>query len=542
MLRCRPLLKQIERPKYEAYQRKPHPGVYVNTHFESQARNPYKQLENNSSADNLMQDSLFTPEQLGLKEFALNLNRLVHFGYGNEEILSRYASRALELVPSMKSRDIAMTMNSFSKSGHTSNSDLFEAYVKVIPSRLIHFTPLEIGLTLNSLSKLVRPVSVDIKPLLKRITDEIPHKLDMFAADSFSQTCHALAKLEAQIDRLLVHDLCKYFVSHVNEFSMQGLCMVLNALGRLGCDVPGNFWTCIFQEITDREEPIEKHWPPVLLVAASHSTGCQERSNFAEKMANLSVKHKIGIREISMTLSSLARMNYFDSKFEWLELMSVALQSLQMSTIPVKNESIVQLMQALGKRAITDDQSISLARKCIDKLNSSNSFIETGLLNDLAVVAYAMKQLKLQRVHKEFLNQIALRAMRTLSTGASHWGSTYATLSYAFAGEEISRSETLYHLISRGLTSTSLSAKSIGMALVGFSHKGAIGEGLKSAFAEQLRRLLLEGKLTPEESKGVLDGARSVNWSIDSDSFMQLKELIKRRGRKRDRILDGLSL
>ena len=186
-------------------------GVYMNTKYEAASKNPYRQEETYQSPDNLVQDSLFTPELLDIRSFALNLNRLVHYNYHKDTgVIEKYASRAIDLCSTMKSRDFAMTLNSFAKAGYSSK-ELIAAYCKSMTPRLIHFIPLEIGLTLNAIAKLSKD-SVDVADLLKLIVDEIPHKLDAFEPDNFAQAAHGLARLGFVDDKLLISDLSAYFI------------------------------------------------------------------------------------------------------------------------------------------------------------------------------------------------------------------------------------------------------------------------------------------------------------------------------------------
>ena len=500
-----------EAARNREFSRKAPSGVYMNSRFEASAKNPYKQEETMQSADNLMQEKLFTPELLDLRSFALNLNRLVHYGYHSDTgIIEKYASRAIELASTMKSRDYAMTLNSFAKAGYTNSDNLIATYCKTMTPRLIHFIPLEIGLVLNALTKLGKD-HPSVPAFLKSLVDEIPHKLDSFEPDNLAQTVHALARLGYTRDKLLISDITTHFIKHSDKYDSQSLFMVMNAFGRFVRSVPvePEFWDAAMRRAILVD--LEPHMPALMLTAvaaAKHSSPVV--LEFSSEMARQS-------NNLPMTMSALAKLGMFGSRLPWKNMIEEISRSENLHS-----RDALQVLHAIARRGVGD--ATDLAIRIIGNL-------EICSLNELSLVAYA--QARLEITAPDLLE----KATRLLSDEKAISTVTLATIAYSF--KKIADSSLMYYYIFKGFEGASdVSVESMCMAMAGFAERGAIAVKLREVF----EKIIKKKQLTASEANRLL--VAKVEWSKDVNELLSEvgSEEVVRYSVHRDKILEGLEV
>lgn len=194
--------------------------------IEKKIRNPDK-YEQKMHFDNLTKGELFLPESCKAKKLAMLCNRLFYFDINDEDILERYANRAVVIANSMNTKEMSLILNTMAKMNHK-NEKLLETFAKHIPRKLHKAVPQDISLLLNAYAHFHY---VD-KELFSRICEEIPHKIPYFEPSHIASVINAFSKLQIK-DKIIIDDMTDEIVDKIREFNTKALTNVINSFAKL---------------------------------------------------------------------------------------------------------------------------------------------------------------------------------------------------------------------------------------------------------------------------------------------------------------------
>ncbi|CAA9991002.1 conserved Plasmodium protein, unknown function [Plasmodium knowlesi strain H] len=194
--------------------------------IEKKIRNPHK-YEEKMHFDNLTKGELYVPESCKAKKLAMLCNRLFYFDINDEELLDRYAQRAIVIVNSMSTKEISLILNTMRKYNHR-NEKLLEAFAKHIPRKLHKGVPQDISLILNAYAHF----NFIDNNLFSRICEEIPHKITYFQPFHISSVVNAFYKLKIK-DRIIIDDLVDETIERIEEFDAKSLTNIINSFSKL---------------------------------------------------------------------------------------------------------------------------------------------------------------------------------------------------------------------------------------------------------------------------------------------------------------------
>ncbi|GAW83592.1 hypothetical protein, conserved [Plasmodium gonderi] len=194
--------------------------------IEKKIKNPDK-YEEKMHFDNLIKGELYVPESCKGKKLAMLCNRLYYFNINDEELLDRYAQRAIVIVNSLGTKEISLILNTMRKFNHR-NEKLLDTFAKHIPSKLHKGVPQDISLILNAYSHF----NFIDKNLFNRICEEIPHKIPYFEHTHISSVVNAFYKLNIK-DRIIIDDLVDEIIDRIDEFDAKSLTNIINSFSKL---------------------------------------------------------------------------------------------------------------------------------------------------------------------------------------------------------------------------------------------------------------------------------------------------------------------
>ncbi|KJP87245.1 hypothetical protein AK88_03162 [Plasmodium fragile] len=194
--------------------------------IEKKIRNPDK-YEKKMHFDNLTKGELYVPESCKPKKLAMLCNRLFYFDINDEELLDRYAQRAIVIVNSMSTKEISLILNTMRKFNHR-NEKLLETFAKHIPRKLHKGVPQDISLILNAYAHF----NFIDNNLFSRICEEIPHKITYFEHFHISSVVNAFYKLQIK-DRIIIDDLVDEIIERIDEFDAKSLTNIINSFSKL---------------------------------------------------------------------------------------------------------------------------------------------------------------------------------------------------------------------------------------------------------------------------------------------------------------------
>ncbi|CRH02638.1 conserved Plasmodium protein, unknown function [Plasmodium relictum] len=194
--------------------------------IEKKIKNPDK-YEEKMHFDNLCKGELYLPESCKAKKLAMLCNRLFYFNINDEDLLDRYAQRAIVIANSMSTKEISLILNTMRKFNHK-NEKLLETFAKYIPSKLHKGVPQDISLILNAYSHF----NYIDKNLFNRICEEIPHKIPHFQHNHISSVINAFYKLKIK-DKIIIDDMADEIVERINEFDTKSLTNIINSFSKL---------------------------------------------------------------------------------------------------------------------------------------------------------------------------------------------------------------------------------------------------------------------------------------------------------------------
>ncbi|VWU52499.1 conserved protein, unknown function [Hepatocystis sp. ex Piliocolobus tephrosceles] len=194
--------------------------------IEKKIRNPYN-YEKKMHFDNLTKGELYVPESCKGKKLAMLCNRLYYFNINDDELLDRYAQRAIVIANTMGTKEMSLILNTMRKFNYK-NIKLLETFSKYIPSKLHKSVPQDISLILNAYAHFYY---VD-KNLFTRICEEIPHKIPYFQASHISSVINAFYRLKIK-DQIIINDLVDEIIDRVEEFDNKSLTNTINSLVNL---------------------------------------------------------------------------------------------------------------------------------------------------------------------------------------------------------------------------------------------------------------------------------------------------------------------
>ncbi|ANQ11074.1 Uncharacterized protein PCOAH_00054830 [Plasmodium coatneyi] len=194
--------------------------------IEKKIRNPDK-YEEKMHFDNLTKGELYVPESCKAKKLAMLCNRLFYFDINDEELLDRYAQRAIVIVNSMSTKEISLILNTMRKFNHK-NEKLLETFAKHIPRKLHKGVPQDISLILNAYAHF----NFIDNNLFSRICEEIPHKITYFQPFHISSVVNAFYKLKIK-DRIIIDDLVDETIERIDEFDAKSLTNIINSFSKL---------------------------------------------------------------------------------------------------------------------------------------------------------------------------------------------------------------------------------------------------------------------------------------------------------------------
>ncbi|SCN63220.1 conserved Plasmodium protein, unknown function [Plasmodium chabaudi chabaudi] len=194
--------------------------------IEKKIRNPDK-YEEKMHFDNLSKGELYLPESCKGKKLAMLCNRLYYFDINDEELLERYAQRAIVIANNMSTKEMSLILNTMRKFNHK-NVNLLETFAKYIPSKLHKSVPQDISLMLNAYAHFNY---VD-NNLFNRICEEIPHKIPYFEPSHISSIINAFYKLNIK-DKIIIYDMIDELVDRIDEFDSKSLTNLINSLSKM---------------------------------------------------------------------------------------------------------------------------------------------------------------------------------------------------------------------------------------------------------------------------------------------------------------------
>ncbi|CRG97778.1 conserved Plasmodium protein, unknown function [Plasmodium gallinaceum] len=194
--------------------------------IEKKIKNPDK-YEEKMHFDNLCKGELYLPESCKARKLAMLCNRLFYFNINDEELLERYAQRAIVIANSMGTKEISLILNTMRKFNHK-NEKLLETFAKYIPSKLYKGVPQDISLILNAYAHF----NYIDKNLFNRICEEIPHKIPYFEHNHISSVINAFYKLKIK-DKIIIDDMADEIIERINEFDTKSLTNIINSFSKL---------------------------------------------------------------------------------------------------------------------------------------------------------------------------------------------------------------------------------------------------------------------------------------------------------------------
>ncbi|EUD69067.1 hypothetical protein C922_00759 [Plasmodium inui San Antonio 1] len=194
--------------------------------IEKKIRNPDK-YEEKMHFDNLTKGELYVPESCKAKKLAMLCNRLFYFDINDDELLDRYAQRAIVIVNSMSTKEISLILNTMRKFNHK-NEKLLETFAKHIPRKLHKGVPQDISLILNAYAHF----NFIDNNLFSRICEEIPHKITYFQHVHIASVVNAFYKLKIK-DRIIIDDLVDETIERIDEFDAKSLTNIINSFSKL---------------------------------------------------------------------------------------------------------------------------------------------------------------------------------------------------------------------------------------------------------------------------------------------------------------------
>ncbi|SCO75462.1 conserved Plasmodium protein, unknown function [Plasmodium vivax] len=194
--------------------------------IEKKIKNPDK-YEEKMHFDNLTKGELYIPESCKARKLAMLCNRLFYFEINDEELLDRYAQRAIVLVNSMNTKEISLILNTMRKFNHR-NEKLLETFAKHIPRKLHKGVPQDISLILNAYAHF----NYIDNHLFSRICEEIPHKVTYFSHAHIASVVNAFYKLKIK-DRIIIDDLVDETIERIDEFDAKSLTNMINSFSKL---------------------------------------------------------------------------------------------------------------------------------------------------------------------------------------------------------------------------------------------------------------------------------------------------------------------
>ncbi|KAI4834929.1 heptatricopeptide repeat-containing protein [Plasmodium brasilianum] len=194
--------------------------------IEKKIKNP-KKYEEKMHFDTLSKGELYLPESCKAKKLAMLCNRLYYFNINDEELLDRYAERAVVIVNSMNTKEMSLVLNTMRKFNHK-NEKLLEAFAKHIPRKLHKGVPQDISLILNAYAHF----NFIDNNLFSRICEEIPHKIPYFEHSHISSVINAFYKLKIK-DKIIIADMVDEIIERIDEFDTKSLTNIINCFSKM---------------------------------------------------------------------------------------------------------------------------------------------------------------------------------------------------------------------------------------------------------------------------------------------------------------------
>ncbi|SBS88507.1 conserved Plasmodium protein, unknown function [Plasmodium ovale curtisi] len=212
--------------------------------IEKKIRNPDK-YEEKMHFDNLSRGELYIPESCKAKKLAMLCNRLYYFNINDDELLDRYAQRAIVIANSMSTKEMSLILNTMRRFNHR-NVNLLEIFAKYIPKKLHKGVPQDISLILNAYAHF----NFIDNNLFSRICEEIPHKIPYFQHSHIASVMNAFYKLNIK-DKIIIYDMLDEVIDRTDEFDSKSLTNVINCLSKINYkNVNKNvIWTKMFEAV-----------------------------------------------------------------------------------------------------------------------------------------------------------------------------------------------------------------------------------------------------------------------------------------------------
>uniref|UniRef100_A0A0G4G3R5 RNA-editing substrate-binding complex 6 protein domain-containing protein n=1 Tax=Chromera velia CCMP2878 TaxID=1169474 RepID=A0A0G4G3R5_9ALVE len=334
--------------------------------YEPLVWNPFRHNRMSETIDHLMKRDLYTPEAIGGKKLALLANRMVRFGYEEEDLLRRYAERAVKLAPGLETKQFALLLNSMERTNFR-HDGMLEAFAQHIPARLSEALPLEFGMICRGFAHF----NFGSKRLFRRLSEEMPHKLPYFSSRELTSVAFSFAKLDFR-DPVFFDDLADEVAARLDEFRPYELSIVARSFARVGFTKVA-FWKRLVDAMEDQRLSLEDR-DLVAFLHALGKVGWRDVDTLERLCATLRSRVKaLSVHESTHVLNAGASLDFVDAELfeaigkkltehiDELEPLHVALTVNSYAKLGIYDEALFrklaerirEIVSQMGGRALT---------------------------------------------------------------------------------------------------------------------------------------------------------------------------------------------
>nr|PIL98081.1 hypothetical protein TGCOUG_254810 [Toxoplasma gondii COUG] len=323
--------------------RESRPSKRKQVEIERKVKNPFEFEKKRDGVELVKKGEIYFPENADAHKLTVLICALNKFGYATDrELLARYAERALALTPSLYPKHASLILNVLARH-RFSDAALLEALGDTLSTRLRNANAQDLALIASAYGNL----GFFHRRLLKRLSEEIPHKLPHFEPQHVVAVAHAFAKLEVQ-DELFFDDVAEQTLRFLEDFPPRPTALMANILGARVRYRNLGFWQELLQHAWHIREKLTA--PEVIMVVHGASAVDAEVDEALLRLMTRSACEAFGslsLAEKAQAINACSRLRFYDPRLfdclaNWIWVSSEALESLE---IPF----ITQVLHACGR-------------------------------------------------------------------------------------------------------------------------------------------------------------------------------------------------